>query len=73
MWIDICQQLPPSWTPVLVYLSEGTIENRRVGGRVDMDILRERNGKKEFTCYYAHNITHWMPLPDSPAITGKGE
>ena len=66
-WISVKDRLPKNGQDILAYSINGEKETRIVPANYDHDVW--------YDCIFNHVmhngcITHWMPLPDPPEVTG---
>ena len=58
-WIPVTERLPEEDVRVLVWLGTGDITYTQI----DTDRLHKKKWRR-----WTKNVTHWMPLPEPPAI-----
>ena len=58
-WIPVSERLPEEDVRVLVWLGTGDITYTQI----DTDRLHKKKWRR-----WTKNVTHWMPLPEPPAI-----
>lgn len=70
-WISIQEQLPNSMEGILLHIKAGGNHNYNF---ISTGIMYPNNTfswHKNAMVYKTAEVTHWMPLPDKPEVTGR--